>query len=135
MSEVKNKFVGKWFEKAGNDIKNIENNLSAEDIPTDTICFHAQQAIEKYFKGALVYFEQEISKTHDLVTLMTAISDFIKEIELLEEDLDRITEFAVAARYPDSLYEPTLEEARKSYEIALKVRDIILNRIRNETKE
>lgn len=48
MNENKKFIIQKWFEKASNDLKNIENNLIADDIPTDSIYFHAQQSIEKY---------------------------------------------------------------------------------------
>lgn len=130
MSENKNTIVKKWFAKANNDIKNIKNNLIAKDIPTDTICFHSQQVIEKYFKGALVYFEQDISKTHDLVKLLTELSKFIPELSVFEEDVEEISEFAVETRYPDSFYEPTLEEAKESYKISLEIKDIILNKIK-----
>lgn len=95
----------------------------------DTICFHAQQAIEKYIKGALVYFEQDISKTHDLVKLSTEIAPFIPELSAMEEDLEKISEFAVEVRYQESFYDHSLEEAKGSYEIALKVKDIVLNKL------
>ena len=59
---MKNKvsIVKMWFKKADNDILNIENNLKAENIPTDTVCFHSQQAIEKYMKGAMVYYNKNV---------------------------------------------------------------------------
>jgi len=129
MNEHKNDIVRMWFKKADNDLKNIENNLASKDIPSDTICFHSQQAIEKYFKGALVYFEWEVSKTHDLVKILTEVTSFIPELSELEEPLEKISEFAVEVRYPDSFYEPTLEDAKGSYKFALRVRGIILNKI------
>lgn len=33
-----------WAAKAENDLLNIHNNLNAEQVPWDTICFPAQQA-------------------------------------------------------------------------------------------
>jgi hypothetical protein len=33
-----------WVAKAESDLLNISNNLSAERVPWDTICFHAQQS-------------------------------------------------------------------------------------------
>ena len=36
-----------WIAKAESDLLNIRNNLKAEQIPWDTICFHAQQAAER----------------------------------------------------------------------------------------
>lgn len=129
MNENKKDSIQRWFQKAENDLINIENNLRAENSPADTICFHAQQAIEKYIKGALIYFDRNISKTHDLVRLLTEISLFIPELSPLEEELDRITDFAVQARYPDAFYEPSLDEAKEAYEVALKVKSIILQKV------
>ncbi len=129
MNENKMTIVKRWFSKGDNDLKNIQNNLESEDIPTDTICFHAQQAIDKYIKGALVYFDQDISKAHDLVKLLTEIASFIPELSVMEEDLEKITEFAVEVRYPDSFYDHSLEEAKGAYEIALKVKDIVLSKV------
>jgi HEPN domain-containing protein len=36
-----------WLAKARNDLLNVDNNLRAEVIPYDTVCFHCQQAAEK----------------------------------------------------------------------------------------
>lgn len=47
-----------WLAKAEHDLLNIENNLKAQQIPWDTICFHAQQAAEKYLKALLVFHGQ-----------------------------------------------------------------------------
>ena len=129
MNENKTFIVQRWFKKAENDLKNIENNLKSEDPPKDTICFHAQQAVEKYFKGDLIYFEKDISKTHDLVKLLSEIEPFISELIHFEEDLEKLTEFAVQARYPDSFYEPTLTDAENAYKIALKIKEIILKKV------
>lgn len=109
MDDEKLSVVKQWFRKADNDLKSIENNLKSEDPPTDVICFHAQQAIEKYIKGALVYSEKHITKTHDLVTLLTSISEIIPELGSLEDKFHEITRYGVEVRYPDIFYEPSLE--------------------------
>jgi len=118
-----------WLKKADSDLKNIKNNFNSEDIPTDTICFHAQQAIEKYIKGALIYFRKHVAKTHDLVNLLTSIIPNIPELKAFEEDLEEISDYGVEVRYPDLFYDPTLDEAKKSYNIALKVKEIILKKL------
>lgn len=56
-----------WIAKAENDLLNIRNNLAAQHVPWDTVCFHAQQAAEKLLKALLVYHGQSPSRTHDLV--------------------------------------------------------------------
>ena len=47
--------VSEWVEKAENDLKNAAHTIKmGEDCPTDTVCFHAQQCVEKYLKAFLV---------------------------------------------------------------------------------
>lgn len=59
--------AGEWVAKAENDLKNAAYTLGmGEDCPTDTICFHAQQCIEKYIKALLVLRGIDFPKTHDL---------------------------------------------------------------------
>ena len=43
-----------WLAKAEHDLLNIENNLQGLEIPWDTICFHAQQAAEKFLKARIL---------------------------------------------------------------------------------
>ena len=42
-----------WLAKAQNDLLNADNNLNAEQVPLDTVCFHCQQAAEKMLKAFL----------------------------------------------------------------------------------
>jgi len=46
--ELSRALAERWFQKAENDLLNVENNLKAERYPADTVCFHCQQAAEKY---------------------------------------------------------------------------------------
>ena len=46
--------VRRWIEKAEDDLRNAEHTLTLkEDCPYGTICFHAQQCVEKYLKALL----------------------------------------------------------------------------------
>lgn len=43
MSETPQKIlVRQWIRRAENDLLNVRNNLAAQEIPWDTICFHSQ---------------------------------------------------------------------------------------------
>ena len=44
--------VDSWIRKAENDLKNIRASLVRADPAWDKVCFHAQQAAEKYLKAA-----------------------------------------------------------------------------------
>ena len=44
-----------WVEKAEEDLTNAEHTLTMEaHCPFSTVCFHAQQCVEKYIKALLV---------------------------------------------------------------------------------
>lgn len=126
MDEVTSEIVRQWLHKAENDLTNIRNNLAAKEVPTDTICFHAQQAIEKVLKAVLVAHGQNVSKTHDLVRLLTEVLEFIPALSSFEERLEEISEYGVAVRYPNGFAEPTLEEAVSAYESAREVKTAVL---------
>ena len=89
-----------------------------------------QASGEKYLKGCLIFFEQDITKTHDLVKLLSELRELIPELAALEENLEQITEYAVEMRYPDAFYYPTIEEANKSYDTALRVQKIVLQAVK-----
>ena len=129
MDDVTSEIVRQWLRKAEHDLLNIRNNLAAETVPTDTVCFHAQQAIEKLLKGLLVANGRNIAKTHDLVKLLSDVGELAPELLPLEDRLEEISDYGVGARYPDNFYEPTMDEANLAYSIALKIQTIIVNNI------
>lgn len=114
--------VREWTEKAENDLKNAAYTLKMEsDCPTDTVCFHAQQCVEKYLKALLVLKEIDFTKTHNIAELMTLFPSGIRPT-LDSKEQDRLTEYATVTRYPGD-YEPiTLSEARSTVKIARRVR-------------
>jgi HEPN domain-containing protein len=52
-----------WIIKAENDLKTASHTLKiGKGCPTDTVCFHAQQCVEKYLKAFLVCKGIDFSK-------------------------------------------------------------------------
>lgn len=96
----------------------------------DSICFHCQQAVEKYLKAYLVYLNVVFKKAHSLSYLL----DLINEIDKVSDQMYSIAEilesYAVEMRYPDEWYEPSEEEAKEAYSIAVKIREYILEKIK-----
>jgi len=125
MDEVAVHIARQWFRKAESDLLNICNNLAADNVPTDTVCFHAQQAIEKLLKGVLVASGRNVAKTHDLVRLLSDVADIIPELLPYEDLLEEISEYGVGVRYPDDFYEPTLAEAQVAFDVALKIEAVV----------
>ena len=110
-----------WIAKADDDLLNIENNLAAERVPWSTVCFHAQQAAEKYLKAYLVYHGQAPPYIHELVPLLTRCRDIDPALEVSYEDCRELSRYAVVARYPADLFHSTEEEARPLVEAAHRV--------------
>jgi HEPN domain-containing protein len=66
-----------WIIKAENDLKTAAYTIKmSKGCPTDIVCFHAQQCVEKYLKAFLVVEDIDFPRTHDierLVSLLPAI--------------------------------------------------------------
>jgi HEPN domain-containing protein len=110
-----------WAAKAESDLLNIRNNLSAERVPWDTICFHAQQAAEKMLKAFVVSRGQAVSRTHDLVALLAEAVGAGGPLEALEADCRLLTPYAVMFRYPAIESEPSEPEARQAVAAAERI--------------
>src|SRR6266478_6775118 len=66
--------VREWLVKAENDLLNATHTLTlGANCPTDTVCFHAQQCVEKYIKALLVFRAISFPKTHDIDKLRSLL--------------------------------------------------------------
>ena len=74
----------------------------------ETLCFHAQQAVEKSIKAILVAKSIPFPRTHHLDTLIGLLPAKVP-MPRDEAEVVVLTEFAVAIRYP-GLDEPVTEE-------------------------
>lgn len=110
-----------WLAKAANDMLNIENNLSADSVPWDTVCFHAQQAAEKTLKAFLSYHAHPVTRTHDLVALLAQAVEIHPPLKLLRTACQRLNYYAITSRYPDDLFEPEEEEGREMVTISQEI--------------
>lgn len=61
---------------------------------------------------------------HDLQNIRN-----LPELLPFEEQFEDISEYGVGVRYPDDFYEPTLDEAHRAFELALKIKAIVLDKI------
>ena len=55
-------YTNQWIIKAEHDLKTVEHELTLpeNEVVRDVVCFHCQQAVEKYLKAFLIYHKQEI---------------------------------------------------------------------------
>ena len=110
-----------WIGKADNDLANAAHTLKlGVGGPTDTICYHAQQCVEKYLKGLLVLRRVDFPRIHDLEKLVSLLPAGIS-VGITAGEQATLTEYAIGARYPGSGEIPYVE-ARKAVASARRAR-------------
>jgi HEPN domain-containing protein len=123
--------VLKWILKAENDLKTAFDEVSSYEPAYDMVCFHLQQCAEKYLKAYLIFHNQEITKTHNISFLLNQCLRIESGFEqFIGEQTDRLTYYAVEARYPDDFYMPTHEESQQALEIVESLKQFIFPKIR-----
>lgn len=111
-----------WVQKAENDLKTADLTLKAgRAAPTDTICFHAQQCVEKYLKAVLVAQDIEFERIHHITSLVALLPEAIRP-DLTPDEQILLTDYAVAIRYPGEPESVSLAEARRAVDVARRVR-------------
>ena len=123
--------VRSWLEKARRDFVTAKNGLDSSEPFTEIICFHAQQAGEKYIKAYLVWQEIEFPKTHSVEDLLLLATQKDPSFQTLIEEATFLTPFAVEIRYAE-FEEPLFEDAKKAVGIAQQIRDFILAKLPSE---
>jgi HEPN domain-containing protein len=127
MNESLEQYIGQWLFKANEDLKVVERLMDDDSPMTNPICFHCQQAVEKFLKAFLCFKEVETPKTHDVVLLRKLCTQLVPHFADLDiKDLNR---FAVQSRYPDTFYLPSIKEARKYIDLAREVRKLVESQI------
>ena len=118
-------FVRKWVLKADNDltIAQDERNVGRENIVTDGICFHCQQASEKMLKAFLTKHRIDFKKVHNLEYLAQLCMRIDPDFASIE--FGNLSGYGAAIRYPDDFYMPTLQETDECLRLAKGVRTFV----------
>jgi len=85
----------------------------------DLVCFHCQQAAEKFLKAFLICQKTPFAKTHDLLALLELCTKHHPEFELRSELFEVLNPYSVRFRYPGE--EATAEEARLAIKTIKKI--------------
>lgn len=107
----------KWIAKADLDLRSAEHLNTGDDF-FEVVCFHCQQAVEKYLKALLSHYG-EIPRTHDL-TLLTRMLERELGISLNEriwECAEFLDPFSVQIRYPGDM-DVSERDAKHALELA-----------------
>ena len=124
--EAKGELVRGWLAKAEADFI-VARRLVAEGAPyLDAVCFHAQQAAEKYLKAFLVQHQVEFPKTHNLGELLDLISRADGHLAGSLSGVTALNPYGVDIRYPSDFPQVNEAEAEKAVGLADAVRKAIL---------
>ena len=128
MTKEQNDYLATWLFRANEDIAVIENLYNSDpETFASTICFHAQQAVEKFLKAFLVYHNIDFPKTHDLEFLLSECQKIDQQAFCL--DFGSLTDFGVTIRYPDDFYVPDQDDTILYRNIALEVKNAVEHKI------
>lgn len=123
-------YVKSWFMRADDDLKLIEVLLKEKTPLPNPICFHAQQAGEKYLKGFLAYNDLHVRKIHALEILIEDCINANQSLEELRSSTNFLDQFYIESRYPDNYIEFSLEQAKEGYESAKRIKEFVLSKIK-----
>ncbi|RZB34206.1 MAG: hypothetical protein SRB2_03599 [Desulfobacteraceae bacterium Eth-SRB2] len=117
-----------WIKKAEKDVGTARRESEVQvDANWDAVCFHAQQAVEKYLKGLLQESEISFSKTHDLSVLLDLLLPLFPDLSILRDDLEWLSAFAVEFRYPGE--EAVEDDARYALELMDRILSLLTQKI------
>lgn len=96
-----NPLTDEWIAKAEADLLTARREYRARKNPNfDAVCFHAQQAVEKYLKAVLQESGAMIPRVHSLIELLALISTNDASFLLIQGNANVLEGYAVQFRYP-----------------------------------
>ena len=114
------RLTAEWIRKAEADFRAAEELADHQPPLHDVVCFHCQQAAEKYMKALLTEGEVAVPRTHNLIALLPLLVPRHPSFRSFRRGLDFLTRFAVETRYPGD--SATKRQAQAAVRWASKVR-------------
>ena len=111
--------IREWIEKGDHDLGSAKIIFLHLPDYFDTIAFHCQQAVEKYLKALLLYYQIEFLRSHDLIYLLELLSKKIEIDNATFKKAFSLTNFAVQIRYPNKI----IKLSKQELEIAIAISD------------
>jgi len=124
--KIRDEFVRQWLLKAEEDFNAAKSLITYGASFLSTVCFHSQQAAEKYLKAFLTYHQVEFPKTHDIDELLDLIAPTDSKLSESLRDVIVLTNYGVDVRYPGDFPNVTSRDAQQAIQMAEKVRRLVL---------
>ena len=123
-------YVKSWFSRADEDLALIAVLLKEKAFFPNPICFHAEQAAEKYLKGFLAHHELHVRKVHDLETLVEDCKKVDQSFEEVLDDVIFLNQFYIESRYPDDYIVFSSEDSKEACVTAEKIKEFVLGKVK-----
>jgi HEPN domain-containing protein len=120
--------VQEWLDFAERDLDVAVILSEHHPIAREIVCYHCQQAVEKYLKAYLVSAGVSFEKVHDLERIAAMCAPFDDTLGRFKDSFRSLTVFGVVTRYPSSV-EITIADVTESLEKSKALRDYLLPRI------
>ena len=120
-----------WIEKAEGDYRTAKWLQQDPEPVHHSICFHAQQCIEKYLKAWLQEANIHTPRTHNLEELLDLIVPTLPDWSQWQPDFKIITVYAVDPRYPGD--SRTAEDTQHAMHVCDEVRQAVRGQLKLTT--
>lgn len=95
--------IREWVKYGKNDYDTAVFLQKMTPPPLEIICYHCQQAAEKYLKSFLVSENKPVIKTHDLSYLAEICIKIDNDFESIIPACEELTDYGVSTRYPANI--------------------------------
>ena len=117
-----------WIDRAEADYFDAVQILRRRTHPSAaSVCFHCQQAAEKYLKAFLLKTRGTFQHTHKLEELNLQCVQADGSFLLIQEWLIPLTPYAIKGRYPEEVI--TMEDAKEAVALAKQIRKFVLPKL------
>ena len=110
-----------WLRHARSDLA-LASARNTPEILLESLCFHAQQAVEKALKAVLVAHGISFPRTHNIGVLLDLLPVPLQPSATIQA-ADILTDYAVSSRYPGDV-EPVSEA---EYQEALRLTELVVS--------
>lgn len=95
---VDSKKYEEWLQMAKKDLQSVKI-LFEHDGDYGIVCFHCQQAIEKYLKGFLIFKSGKLAEGHSLLRLCKKAAEYDQRFTAFVKDCSFVNNFYIAKRH------------------------------------
>jgi HEPN domain-containing protein len=104
-----------WYTKAERDWGLASHAQKHTPEYPDLICYHCQQAAEKYLKSLVIHHGLPMRKTHDLEELLDLLSPVETIIDIdFYKNARIVNDYGVQIRYPDPAGDPSEGDVKEA---------------------